>query len=168
MTSVPQVQPAPPDDPRDDMQDLTRRIRAFLDVTDQREARMPLGGKLFDVVISGGGNTTTAMVTAMDEIQLGTCGPVIADPDHGWLYWLVPPRTTAHWEPHPYGVCIGAPHILALPALDHVEPPGPFWLRPCQSDRLVPSARLRRLLRRFRPTPAPHEAMAALLGFPVT
>ncbi|MET9879792.1 hypothetical protein ABZZ36_35045 [Actinacidiphila glaucinigra] len=152
--------------PRDDMQDLAARIRAYLDMGDQRAVRMPLGGGLFDVVISGSGTHSAAMVAAMDEVQLGACGPVIADPDRGWLYWLVPPGTTARWEPHTYGVCVGAPHILTLPPLARDVPPGPYWLRPCVSDRLVPPNPLRDLLERFRPMPTPHESIAAALGFP--
>lgn len=148
---------------RDDMQDLAARIRAYLDIADQREVRMPLGGSLFDVVISG--RASDAMVAAMDEIQLGTAGPVIADPDNGWLYWLVPPGTTARWDPHPYGVCLGAPYVLTLPPLAHNAPPGPYWLRPCASDRLVPPGPLRGLLERFVPTPTPHESISAALGF---
>ncbi|MEU4095938.1 hypothetical protein [Streptomyces sp. NPDC026673] len=150
--------------PQDDMHDLAARIRAYLDIAEQREARMPLGGSLFDVVITGAGDAA-AMVAAMDEIQLGSSGPVIADPDRGWLYWLVPPGTTARWEPHTYGVCVGAPHILTLPPLARDVPPGPYWLRPCVSDRLVPPNPLRDLLERFRPMPTPHASFAAALGF---
>ncbi|MFJ5220151.1 hypothetical protein ACIP98_36365 [Streptomyces sp. NPDC088354] len=153
-----------PTPPRDGMHDLADRIRAYLVVTGQRTVRMPLGGGLFDVVISGGGNPD-AMAAAMDEIQLGTCGPTIADPDTGWLYWLVPPGTTSRWEPHPYGVCLGAPHVLTLPPLTRKEPPGPYWLRRCVSDRLVPPGPLRDLLGRFTPNSTPHEAIAAVLGF---
>ncbi|MGI5255647.1 hypothetical protein [Actinacidiphila glaucinigra] len=152
---------------RDDMQDLAARIRAYLDLAEQREVRMPLGGTLFDVVITGNGDAS-ALVAAMDEIQLGASGPVIDDPDNGWLYWLVPPGTTARWDPHPFGVCVGAPHILTLPGLTRDVPPGPYWLRPCASDRLVPPFPLRDLLDRFRPRPTPHESIAAALGFPTS
>ncbi|MGW2353766.1 hypothetical protein [Actinacidiphila glaucinigra] len=148
----------------DDMGDLADRIRAYVDLAEQREVRMPLGGSLFDVVITGN-RDAAALVAAMDEIQLGVSGPVIADPDRGWLSWLVPPGTTARWEPHTYGVCVGAPHILTLPPLARDVPPGPYWLRPCVSDRLVPPVPLRGLLDRFRPVPTPHESIAALLGF---
>jgi hypothetical protein len=65
-------------------------------------------------------------------------------------------------------VCLGAPHILTLPALAHDVPPGPYWLRPCASDRLVPPFPLRDLLDRFRPLPTPHESIAAALGFAIT
>ncbi|MDX2705634.1 hypothetical protein PV350_22640 [Streptomyces sp. PA03-6a] len=146
-----------------DMGDLAERIRAYIDLAEQREVRMPLGGTLFDVVITGSGDAD-AMVAAMDEIQVGACGPIIADPDRGWLYWLVPPGTTARWEPHSFGVCVGAPHILTLPPLARDVPPGPYWLRPRVSDRLVPPVPLRSLLERIRPLPTPHESIAALLG----
>ncbi|SNT44464.1 hypothetical protein [Actinacidiphila glaucinigra] len=152
---------------RDDMGDLADRIRAYRAIAVQREVRMPLGGSLFDTVITGMGDAA-AMVATMDEIQVGACGPVIADPDAGWLYWLVPPGTTARWDPHPYGLCLGAPHILRLPPLARDVPPGPYWLRPCVSDRLLPPVPLRGLLECFRPLPAPHESIAAQLGFPLT
>ncbi|MET9879759.1 hypothetical protein ABZZ36_34865 [Actinacidiphila glaucinigra] len=148
----------------EDMGDLAARNRAYVDLAEQREVRMPLGGTLFDVVITGNGDAA-ALVAAMDEIQLGVSGPVIADPDRGWLYWLVSPGTTARREPHTYGVCVGAPHILTLPPLARDVPPGPYWLRPCVSDRLVPPVPLRGILDRFRPVPIPHESIAALLGF---
>lgn len=49
------------------------------------------------------------------------------------------------WDPHPYGLCLGAPHILTLPPLARDVPPGPYWLRPSVSDRLVPPVPLRGL-----------------------
>jgi hypothetical protein len=129
-----------------------------------RDTRIRLGGGLFDVVVTGGGPQGRAVATVMDEIQNG-CGPVIEDPDSGWLYWLVPPGSSSTWEPHGHAVCIGAPHTITLPALPHTEPPGPYWLRPSASDRLVPVRPLRDALNQFRPEPTPHTGLEAHLRF---
>lgn len=167
MTIIVRLPPIPAHTPAEDMQHLTHCIRALFGIRSEGASRMPLGGGLFDVVITGGGDSGRAAVAVMDDIQLGMCGPVIEDPDDDWLYWLVPPGTTARWEPHPHGVCIGSPHMLTMPTLSHSEPPGPFWLRPCKSDRLVPPRQLRALLDQFQLQPTPHEAISALLGLPV-
>lgn len=150
--------------PAPDMQDLARVIRALFDVRNDFASRTPLGGTLFDVVITGGGSAGRAAVAAMDTIQLGTCGPVIEDPDAGWLYWLVPPGTIGTWEPHNHGVCLGSPHRLTMPTLNQSHPPGPYWLRPCKSDRLVPPRPLRAVLGLAQPLPTPHEGLSALLS----
>ncbi|MFG3041849.1 hypothetical protein ACGFYZ_33610 [Streptomyces sp. NPDC048330] len=142
-----------------DMADLGEAIRVLLDVTAFRDTRVSLGGR-FDVVISG---RSHGAVTAMDELQ-GGCGPVIDDVEAGWLYWLVPPRTTSRWDAHAHAVCLGAPHTLMLPSLDRTRPPGPYWLRPWGADRLVPSGPLREVLAEHRPEPAPHALLAARLG----
>ncbi|MET8518249.1 hypothetical protein [Streptomyces sp. NPDC005077] len=138
-------------------------IRTLLDVDARRDTRIRLGGSLFDVVITGGGAQAHAALAVMDEIQNG-CGPVIEDPESGWLYWLVPPGSCGMWEAHEYGVCIGAPHTITLPSLNRTAPPGPYWLRPSASDRLVPSQPLRGVLAEFRPQPSPHIGLAAALG----
>ncbi|GAA5070883.1 hypothetical protein GCM10023336_56430 [Streptomyces similanensis] len=141
----------------EDMADLAALLRTLLDVQHSRTTRVRLGGNLFDVVISGARGKGHAIAAALDEVQDG-CGPVIEDPEAGWLYWLVPPGSAATWEYHDYGVCLGAPHTITLPALDRVRPPGVHWLRPSASDRLVPVKALRALLDSFRPYP-PHEAL---------
>ncbi|MFE9723598.1 hypothetical protein ACFYQ5_08375 [Streptomyces sp. NPDC005794] len=96
--------------------------------------------------------------------QQGGCGPVIEDPEAGWLYWLVPPGSCTRWEPHEYAVCLGGPHTITLPALNRSAPPGPYWLRPSASDRLVPLDPLRQALALCRPESTPHAALAELLG----
>ncbi|MGP4089638.1 hypothetical protein [Streptomyces sp. KR55] len=149
--------------PAEDMKDLADLIRTLMDVDRRRDTRVRLGGNLFDVVVTGGGPQARAVVAMMDEIQNG-CGLVIEDPDSGWLYWLVPPRSSSTWQHHSHGVCIGAPHTITLPSLDHTAPPGPYWLRPSASDRLVPTRPLGDLLAEFRPEPTPHSALAAQLG----
>jgi hypothetical protein len=80
--------PAPmPVRPAEDMEELTRLIRAFLSVVDEDDAEMPLGGGLFDVVMTAAGDAGHAMVTTLDAWQQPHgCGPVIADPDRPWLY----------------------------------------------------------------------------------
>lgn len=118
---------------------------------------------MFDVVVTGGGAEARAAIAVMDEIQNG-CGPVIEDPERGWLYWLVPPGSSGKWEDHSHGVCIGAPHTITLPSLNRTAPPSPYWLRPSASDRLVPLQPLRKLLTQFQPQPTPHAAIGALLG----
>ncbi|WP_406054014.1 hypothetical protein OG462_42540 [Streptomyces sp. NBC_01077] len=136
------------------MEDLTAVLRTFQDVTAQRETRVQLGDELFDVVITGSDAQARAAVAEMDVVQ-GRCGPVIEDPDAGWLYWLVPPGSSQRWEPHPYAACLGAPHTIILPPLSRALPPGPYWLRPSASDRLVPAGPL---------WDAPPLAAAAQLG----
>ncbi|RPK32436.1 hypothetical protein EES39_38780 [Streptomyces sp. ADI92-24] len=147
------------------MADLADVIRTLLAVEARRDTRVRLGGNLFDVVISSCGEQARAAVAQMDEQQNG-CGPVIEDPDTGWLYWLVPPGTCGRWEPHGHAVCLGAPHTITLPSLTRSTPPGPYWLRPSASDRLLPPDPLWRALALFRPEPTPHAALAAQLGLP--
>ncbi|MGV9812733.1 hypothetical protein ACWDTQ_12490 [Streptomyces cellulosae] len=149
--------------PADDMRVLADLIRTLIDVDHGRDTRVRLGGNLFDVVVSSGGEEGRAVAAVMDQVQNG-CGPVIEDPDSGWLYWLVPPGSAGQWEAHSHAVCIGAPHTITLPALTHTQPPGPFWLRPSASDRLVPARPLREALDQFRPEPTPHAALGAHLA----
>jgi hypothetical protein len=149
--------------PAEDMHELARLIRTLLDVDQGRGTRVRLGGRLYDVVVSGGGAEGRAVARMLDEIQDG-CGPVIEDPGSGWLYWLVPPGSCTRWEPHGRGVCLGGPHTLTLPPLSQTAPPGPYWLRPLSRDRLVPTRALRDLLAQFGPEPTPHAALAAQLG----
>ena len=149
--------------PAEDMKDLADLIRTLLHVDARQDTRIRLGGNLFDVVITGSGLQARAAVALMDSIQ-GGCGPVIEDPESGWFYWLVPPGSSSQWASHPHGVCIGAPHTITLPSLNRTEPPGPYWLRPSASDRLVPIGPLREALAQLRPEPTPHAALAARLG----
>ncbi|MFD9394166.1 hypothetical protein ACFWBB_26540 [Streptomyces sp. NPDC060000] len=153
----------PAQGPAEDMKDLADLIRTLLHVDMKQDTRIRLGGNLFDVVITGSGLQARAAVALMDSIQ-GGCGPVIEDPESGWFYWLVPPGSSSRWEPHPHGVCIGAPHTITLPSLNRTAPPGPYWLRPSASDRLVPIGPLRGALAQLRPEPTPHAALAARLG----
>ncbi|MFH8934130.1 hypothetical protein [Streptomyces griseosporeus] len=153
--------------PAADMSPLANRIRALMNLTAGGPTNLPLGGRYFDAVVTANGPAAYGVVTLMDEIQRGphdrpdACGPVIEDPQRGWLIWLVPPETSKQWErlPHRFAVCLGAPHELALPPLDRTAPPGPYWLRRCRSDRLVPAEPLRQYLDQFRPDPVPHEAV---------
>lgn len=147
----------------EDMRDLADLIRTLLDVHEGRDTRVPLGGNLFDVVITGSGLQAHSAVALMDAIQDG-CGPVIEDPDRGWFYWLVPPGSAGRWTPHSHAVCLGAPHTITLPSLHHREPPGPYWFRPSASDRLVPTGPLRETLAQLRPEPVPHAELGAQLG----
>jgi hypothetical protein len=149
--------------PAADMADLADMIRTLLAVEARRDTRVPLGGRLFDVVITTSGVQARSAIALMDEIQ-GGCGPVIEDPEGGWLYWLVPPGSCARWTPHTHAVCLGAPHTITLPSLRRTVPPGPYWVRPSASDRLVPTGPLREALAQFRPEPTPHTALAARLG----
>ena len=151
--------------PAADMADLASVIRALLDLNGGRNTRMPLGGGLFDAVITAAGPASRAVVDLMDEIQ-GGCGPVIEDPENGWAYWLVPPRSAERWAPHSHAVCLGAPYKITLPALDRTAPPGPYWLRPEMKDRLVPVGPLRQALEQLRPEPAPPSDLAARLRVP--
>ncbi|MFF3350942.1 hypothetical protein [Streptomyces sp. NPDC002779] len=145
------------------MADLAEMIRILLAVEARRDTRVRLGGSLFDVVITSSGLQARGAVALMDELQ-GGCGPVIADPASGWLYWLVPPGSSERWEPHSHAVCLGSPHTITLPSLNRTVPPGLYWLRPSASDRLVPPGPLREALAQLRPEPTPHAALAALLG----
>ncbi|WP_328406477.1 hypothetical protein OHS70_38585 (plasmid) [Streptomyces sp. NBC_00390] len=146
---------------------LAQALRAWLDLGQEAESvSVPLGGGLFDIVITAGGTPGHAAVAAMDEIQLGTCGPVVEIPEASLLYWLVPPGTCGQWAHHNFGLCLGAPLTLELPKLRRTRPPGRHWLRPCRSDRLVPPLQLRRVLDESRPGPAPYDAVGALFGLP--
>ncbi len=149
--------------PAADMADLADMIRTLLAVDARRDTPVRLGGGLFDVVVTGSGAEAYAAVDLMDALQ-GGCGPVIEDPDAGWLYWLVPPGSSARWEPHPYAVCLTTPHTIILPPLGRSRPPGPYWHRPSASDRLVPAGPLREALTQLQPEPTPHAALAAWLG----
>ncbi|WP_406414736.1 hypothetical protein OG923_33945 (plasmid) [Streptomyces halstedii] len=152
--------------PAADMADLAGVIRTLLGLNARRGTRVRLGGSLFDVVITGSGLLAHTAVACLDERQYG-CGPVIEDPGPGWLYWLVPPGSAERWEPHEHAVCLGGPHTITLPPLHRTVPPGPYWLRPLASDRLVPTTPLRQVLAQYRPRPArpaPHSALAGQLG----
>ncbi|MFD9072283.1 hypothetical protein [Streptomyces lasiicapitis] len=144
-----------------DMADLATRVRNLMDLQSRRPSCLPLGGNLFDVVTTASGEAARAIVQLMDEVQIDGCGPVIEDPVRSWLYWLVPPGSSARWAPHQYGTCLGQPYQIVLPPIDQAEPPGAYWLRPFKSDRLVPPGPLWDLLDRFQPTPAPHEVLLA-------
>ncbi|MEV5762709.1 hypothetical protein AB0L61_38825 [Streptomyces tendae] len=150
-------------EPAADMADLAEVVRALFAVEARHDARVRLGGRLFDVVITSSGPEAYAAVAWMDEVQ-GGCGPVIEDHDANWLYWLVPPGSAGQWVPHSHAVCLSAPHTITVPSLNRTMPPGPYWHRPSASDRLVPAGPLREVLARLRPEPAPHAALAARLG----
>ncbi|MGW4201826.1 hypothetical protein [Streptomyces sp. NPDC004726] len=150
-----------------DMGELADRVRALMGTQARRSTVVPLGGGLFDAVISAAGDAGHAVAATIDATHPQGCGPVIADPDRPWLYWLVPPGTTGRWAHHPYALCVGAPAAITLPPLDRRAPDprrgGAYWLRPCQSHYLVGPVVLRRALDRHRPSPAPHQAMETLL-----
>ncbi|MFF0033970.1 hypothetical protein ACFYS7_38710 [Streptomyces avermitilis] len=148
-----------------DMGDLASRVRSLMALQQQRVLQLPLGGNLFDIVVTASGPQAYAAITVMDEIQSPgdetpyACGPVIEDPQRSWLIWLVPPGTSKRWGPHRYASCLGQPYHVALPALTQTEPPGPYWPRRCRGDRLVPPMALRELLDQFQLGPAPHETL---------
>ncbi|MBG7704816.1 hypothetical protein HCJ76_43845 [Streptomyces sp. MC1] len=147
------------------MADLAARVRQLMSLQQQDVLQLPLGGHFFDIVVTASGPQAYAAVKVMDGIQqtrpdqLDACGPVIEDPQRSWLIWLVPPGTSEQWAAHRSALCLGRPYHIALPSMTTTEPPGPYWLRPCRGDRLVPPAALRQLLDQFRPGPAPHEML---------
>ncbi|MET9734747.1 hypothetical protein ABZZ79_30145 [Streptomyces sp. NPDC006458] len=148
-----------------DMGDLAARVRSLMALQQQKVLQLPLGGRFFDIVVTASGASAYAAMAVMDGIQQtgddqpDACGPVIEDPQRSWLIWLVPPGTSERWAPHSHALCLGRPHRIALPPMAMTEPPGPYWLRPCRGDRLVPPAALRQLLDQFQPGPAPHETL---------
>lgn len=148
-----------------DMGDLASRVRSLMALQQQEVLQLPLGGRFFDIIVTASGPQAYAAIKVMDEIQhtgderTDACGPVIEDPQRSWLIWLVPPGTSEQWAPHRYATCLGRPHRIALPAMTSAEPPGPYWLRPCRGDRLIPPTALRPLLDQFQPGPAPHETL---------
>ncbi|MFI1438980.1 hypothetical protein [Streptomyces fructofermentans] len=154
-----------PDEVAPDMSRLAERVRNLMNLQHGCSLLLPLGGRFFDAVVTASGPEGRAVVELLDEIQHlpghrpDACSPVIEDPERQWLIWLVPPGTHATWGPHRYGTCLGAPYELALPPMRQTEPPGPYWLRPCRGDRLVPPWPLADLLDRFRPGPIPHEQL---------
>ncbi|WP_159058908.1 hypothetical protein [Streptomyces caeruleatus] len=128
---------------------LVDRVRDLQGPRSGGWALVPLGGPLFDAVITAGGETGRRVIARMDEIEragLGAqgpaCGPVVEDPDRGWLIWLVPPGTSERWRPHGEVACLGRPHVLFLPPLTRTRPPGVFWRRRLHGDRLVSPASL--------------------------
>ncbi|WP_328403951.1 hypothetical protein OHS70_34115 [Streptomyces sp. NBC_00390] len=151
------------------MQDLTHRIRALLSIDTQDEyVSVPLGGGLFDVIVTAGGPAGHAAVAHMDQVRLGICGPVIEDPEQSYLLWLVPPSTSTAWPLDPCSVAFGAPWALQLPRLNLRNPPGPHWLRECRSDRLVPPQQLRRLIDQGHLAALRDAAVGAPLHAPVS
>ncbi|MEW2305368.1 hypothetical protein AB0958_36365 [Streptomyces sp. NPDC006655] len=148
-----------------DMGDLAHRVRSLMALQNGHVAQLPLGGRFFDIVITANGPDAYGAVRELDSIQhsgnerADACGPVIEDTRRGWYIWLVPPGTSDTWTPNRYAVCLGRPYSLSLPAMTAAEPPGPYWLRPCRGDRLVPPTALRDLLDQFRPGPVPHETL---------
>ncbi|MFG2948334.1 hypothetical protein [Streptomyces adustus] len=155
------------DDVATDMYDLAARVRNLMDLQQGRVLQLPLGGRFFDIVVTASCPEAYAVMDLLDQVQHtgdgqpDACGPVIEDPTRQWLIWLVPPGTSETWMPHRYGLCLGRPHQLALPPMLQTEPPGPYWLRPCRGDRLVPPLPLGSFLDQFRPGPAPHEELLA-------
>ncbi|MEU6475319.1 hypothetical protein ABZ858_00235 [Streptomyces sp. NPDC047017] len=154
-----------PREPAADMTSLAERVRHLMNLTNGRQLTLPLGGGYFDVVVTASGAEAHGIVTVLDEVQRTSgdspdaCGPVIEDPERGWLIWLVPPGTADCWEPHRFASCLGAPHQLTLPSMHQSDPPGAFWLRRMRSDRLIPPGPLRNLLAQFQPGPVPHETL---------
>ncbi|MET8453352.1 hypothetical protein [Streptomyces sp. NPDC005209] len=148
-----------------DVRDLATRVRQLMGLHQAHVLQLPLGGQFFDIVVTASGPQAYAAIKVMDEIQRtgdeqdDACGPVIEDPQRSWLIWFVPPGTSEQWGPHRYSACLGRPHSIALPQMTASEPPGPYWLRPCRGDRLVPATALRQQLDEFRPGPPPHEAV---------
>jgi hypothetical protein len=148
-----------------DMGDLAVRVRSLMALQHHQVLRLPLGGRFFDIIVTASGPEAYAAVAVLDEIQhsgderADACGPVIEDPQRSWLVWLVPPGTSEQWVPHRYALSLGRPHHIALPPMAQTEPPGPYWLRPCRGDRLVPPTALRQLLDQFQPGPVPHETL---------
>ncbi|MFE1437105.1 hypothetical protein [Streptomyces sp. NPDC058739] len=148
-----------------DMSDLAARVRSLMALQQQHILQLPLGGRFFDIVVTAAGPQAYATMAVMDGIQHAgddrpdACGPVIEDPHRSWLLWLVPPGTSEQWAPHRHALCLGHPHRIALPPMTTTEPPGPYWLRPCRGDRLVPPSALRQLLDQFQPGPPPHETL---------
>ncbi|MER5599905.1 hypothetical protein [Streptomyces sp. NPDC002265] len=155
------------DDVAPDMGDLAARVRSLMDLQQGRVLRLPLGGRFFDIVVTASCPEAYAVVRLLDQVQhtsdgqIDACGPVIENPARQWLIWLVPPGTSETWAPHRYAMCLGRPHQLALPPMTQTEAPGPYWLRQCRGDRLVPPTPLRDFLDRFQPGPAPHEEILA-------
>ncbi|MFF3617491.1 hypothetical protein [Streptomyces sp. NPDC002580] len=153
-----------------DMHGLASRVRNLMDLQRGAPLTLPLGGRFFDIVVTAAGPEAYAAVRLMDDVQrvrgarpgIAACGPVIEDPERDWLIWLVPPGTHETWEPHGSATCLGAPYELALPPLRQTKPPGPYWLRPCRGDRLVPPLPLADFLDRFQPGPIPYEELRGM------
>ncbi|MGX1029227.1 hypothetical protein RKD38_003908 [Streptomyces ambofaciens] len=146
---APRSAPVPVPVPAPASRTLVDRVRDLQGPQSGGWALVPLGGRLFDVVITVGGEMGSRVITMMDEIECDdrgagepACGPVIEDPDHGWLFWLVPPGTSERWQPHGDAACLGQPHVLSLPPLSRTRPPGVFWRRRLRGDRLVSPAPL--------------------------
>ncbi|MFE2559748.1 hypothetical protein ACFXGT_27720 [Streptomyces sp. NPDC059352] len=143
---------------------LKQRVLALLAVSEGRETLVPLGGDLFDVVITAAGPAGHRAVAAMTALK--HCGPVLAETAGPWLWWLVPPRTTSTWRHHPYGISVGAPAAIRLPPPHRTAPPaegGTYWLRSLRDGALNDPGPLRDVLGQEQPVPAPHASVALLL-----
>lgn len=144
----------------DDWSDLAAMIRRLQQVA-HLPTVVPLG-KHFDVVVTEGGDSGNELLCLMDA-HPGGCGPVIAEDDRPWMYWVVPPGTRGWWD-NPFGMCLSAPWRIPFPPMSHERPEGPYWLRPYRTDRRVGGRHLSHALDQVRPARDPHEAMAAVLG----
>lgn len=144
----------------DDWSDLAAVVRRL-----QRVAYVPTVvplGTYFDVVVTEAGNAGKELLRLMDA-HPGGCGPVIAEKDRPWMYWVVPPGTRERWN-NIFGVCLSAPWRIPFPPTFHERPEGPYWLRPYRADRRVGPRHLSDALDQVRPVRAPYEALSLLLG----
>lgn len=129
-------------EPAADMADLAARVRALIGLDAAQQVQLPLGGSLFDAVITADCDMVRSGVLTMLDSLPGGCGPVLHQPgsagEVGWLYWLVPPGTSGEWVQRPQGVCVGEGYTLTVPSPNYPTRDR-YWLRRFEDGRYVPA-----------------------------
>ncbi|MFD9562195.1 hypothetical protein [Streptomyces sp. NPDC059994] len=106
-------------------------------MSERRRAEPPLSGLLppdggemvigetFQVVLTQAGPFSHAILERVEELQPAGAGPVFADPQHAFWFWLIP--SGIPWaHRHAFHYSKGG---IELPPLDRTEPPGAYWVR---------------------------------------
>lgn len=143
MTLPAEVLAVPPCAPASDTEDLAAAVRRLLHQEASGEVELRLGPLTFELVVTPRGRRSDLALKLMDTWQ-NRCGPVVDDPSRPFRYWLVPPGTAARWDGD-FGRCVDRGRVV-MPPLSRSAPPGPFWVRPWDRNRLVGPSQLRRAL----------------------
>ncbi|MFD9483638.1 hypothetical protein ACFWBX_06460 [Streptomyces sp. NPDC059991] len=124
----------------------------------QSELVPPQGGALiigtaFQVVLTKAGEFSRAVLERVEQLQPAGAGPVLADPEQPFWFWLIP--AGVRWS-HPNGFCYRRGGI-ELPSLGRTQPPGAYWVRAPRAHwmgALTLATALDDIARPSRPLPA--------------